>query len=311
VYLGGCLVYLSIFHHIFFISFFTVFICRSSCITVLLIYHGTSIVVKVLDWNRCIISMLEFEAVPQSCIPHVRIGLITTLYKSNLLSVDSVDCLPSSQYIFLNPTLSCFLFILICFAQVSLRSRCILVHLKKPTSYKRVSCVLYLVDNTVAHGLCRRVQVTYIMSTYWLFVQALLPHACRNNDMRLLSTAQRGYLNWQHRLQGDVVSSCFVSCTLAGEGGVQKVFPHTDSPPHTHTRARERDIWAKSHYGLDDRSGSQPEAGILLFASCVLTGSGAHPVLSTRAFLLRGKTAEAWSWPLISLRLRGEWRGPQ
>jgi hypothetical protein len=93
---------------------------------VLLIYHGTfSIVLKVLDWNRCNISMLEFEAVLQSCIPYVQIGLITTLYKSNFLSIDSVDCLPSSQHIFLNLRLSCFLFILICFAQVSLRSRCI------------------------------------------------------------------------------------------------------------------------------------------------------------------------------------------
>jgi hypothetical protein len=103
-------------------------------------------------------------------------------------------------------------------------------------------CVLYLVDNTVARGLCRRVQVTYIMSTYWLFVQALLPHACRNNDMRLLSTAQCGYLNWQHRLQGDVVSSCFVSCTLAGEGGVQKVFHMQIPPPHTHTHTRARTV---------------------------------------------------------------------
>jgi hypothetical protein len=78
---------------------------------VLLIYHGTfSIVLKVLDWKLCNISILEFEAVPQICTPYVQIGLVTTLYKCNLLSINSVDCLPSSQYIFLNLRLSSFHF---------------------------------------------------------------------------------------------------------------------------------------------------------------------------------------------------------
>jgi hypothetical protein len=90
VYLGGFLLYLNIFHYIF-ISFFNVFICRISCIVELLIYQGTfSIVLKVLDWNLCIISMLEFKAVPQSFTLYVQIGLITALHKNNLLSVDSV-----------------------------------------------------------------------------------------------------------------------------------------------------------------------------------------------------------------------------
>jgi hypothetical protein len=30
---------------------------------------------KILDWNRSIISMLEVEAVPQSCIPEDQMGL--------------------------------------------------------------------------------------------------------------------------------------------------------------------------------------------------------------------------------------------
>jgi hypothetical protein len=33
-------------------------------------YHGASTVMRMtLDWNRSRVSMLEVEAVPQSCIP--------------------------------------------------------------------------------------------------------------------------------------------------------------------------------------------------------------------------------------------------
>jgi hypothetical protein len=39
-------------------------------------YHGASTMMrKTLDWNRSRISMLEVEAVPQSYIPYVQMGL--------------------------------------------------------------------------------------------------------------------------------------------------------------------------------------------------------------------------------------------
>jgi hypothetical protein len=40
---------------------------------------------KDFDWNPSRISMLEVEAVPQSCIPQVQIGLSIVLYVRNLL----------------------------------------------------------------------------------------------------------------------------------------------------------------------------------------------------------------------------------
>jgi hypothetical protein len=43
-------------------------------------YHGASTMMrKTLDWNRSRISMLEVEAVPQSCIPYVQMGLSMVL----------------------------------------------------------------------------------------------------------------------------------------------------------------------------------------------------------------------------------------
>jgi hypothetical protein len=43
-------------------------------------YHGASTIMpKTLDWNRSRISMLEVEAVPQSCIPQVQMGLSMVL----------------------------------------------------------------------------------------------------------------------------------------------------------------------------------------------------------------------------------------
>jgi hypothetical protein len=54
-------------------------------------------------------------------------GLSTALYRS-LLPNDSVDLLPSSQCICFAFWLSCFLLVLMCFAHVSLLSRCISHH---------------------------------------------------------------------------------------------------------------------------------------------------------------------------------------
>jgi hypothetical protein len=48
---------------------------RSLWITVFGMYQGASTNMhKAFDWKRSRISMLEVEAIPQSCIPYVRIG---------------------------------------------------------------------------------------------------------------------------------------------------------------------------------------------------------------------------------------------
>jgi hypothetical protein len=57
--------------------------------------------------------MLELEAVP---IAEFHMGLSTALYRRSLLSIDSVDLLPSSQCICFAVWLSCFLLILMFFA---------------------------------------------------------------------------------------------------------------------------------------------------------------------------------------------------
>jgi hypothetical protein len=46
---------------------------------------------KAFDWKRSRISMLEMEAVPQSCIRQVQIGLGIVLYMRSLLLVESFD----------------------------------------------------------------------------------------------------------------------------------------------------------------------------------------------------------------------------
>ena len=52
------------------ISFLTVGILRSRCIVSLVTYQGASIKnLRVFDWNRWRISMLELLAVPHSWIP--------------------------------------------------------------------------------------------------------------------------------------------------------------------------------------------------------------------------------------------------
>jgi hypothetical protein len=44
---------------------------------------------KVFDWKRSRIYILEVEAVPQSCIPYVQIGLRIVLYMRCSLLVES------------------------------------------------------------------------------------------------------------------------------------------------------------------------------------------------------------------------------
>jgi hypothetical protein len=80
---------------------------------------------KAFDWKHFRISMLEAEAVPQSCIPQVRIGLsIFLYYMRSLLLVESFDLRLSNQYVLARVISSCFRFMKMCLCQVSLLSRC-------------------------------------------------------------------------------------------------------------------------------------------------------------------------------------------
>jgi hypothetical protein len=74
------------------------------------------------DWKRSGISMLEVEAVPQSCIPY-QIGLSIVLYMRNFLLVESFDLRPSNQYSLVGVIPSCFRFAKMCLCKVSLLSR--------------------------------------------------------------------------------------------------------------------------------------------------------------------------------------------
>jgi hypothetical protein len=79
---------------------------------------------KAFDLNRSRIYMQEVDAVPQSCIPYVQIGLSIAIFMRSLLLVESFDLCPSSQYILVRVGPSCFRFVKMCLCQVSLLSRC-------------------------------------------------------------------------------------------------------------------------------------------------------------------------------------------
>jgi hypothetical protein len=51
--------------------------------------------------------MLEMEAIPQSCILYVQIGLCIVSYKRSLLRVESSNLHPSNQYILVRVIPSC------------------------------------------------------------------------------------------------------------------------------------------------------------------------------------------------------------
>jgi prepilin signal peptidase PulO-like enzyme (type II secretory pathway) len=52
-----------------------------------------------LYWKHSRISMFEVEALPQSCIPYIQIGLIIAMYKRSSLLVENSELRPSSQHI--------------------------------------------------------------------------------------------------------------------------------------------------------------------------------------------------------------------
>jgi hypothetical protein len=72
-------------------------------------FHGASTIMRrAFSWKRSRISMLDVEAVPQSWIPKVQIGLKMVLYGSSLLLNESCDFRPSNQYILVRVTSRCF-----------------------------------------------------------------------------------------------------------------------------------------------------------------------------------------------------------
>jgi hypothetical protein len=73
---------------------------------------------KAFDWKRSRISMLEVEALPQSCIPQVQIGLNIVLYMRRLLIVESFDFRQSNQYILVRVIRSCSRFVKMCLSLV-------------------------------------------------------------------------------------------------------------------------------------------------------------------------------------------------
>jgi hypothetical protein len=77
---------------------------------------------KAFDWKRSRISMLEVEAVPQSCILYVLTVLSFGL--RSLLFVESFDLRRSNQYNLVRVIPSCFHIVKMCLCQVSLLSRC-------------------------------------------------------------------------------------------------------------------------------------------------------------------------------------------
>jgi len=46
---------------------------------------------RILDWDLCMMTILDLLAQPQSSIPLLRVDLITALYMSNLYSMDRRD----------------------------------------------------------------------------------------------------------------------------------------------------------------------------------------------------------------------------
>jgi hypothetical protein len=96
---------------------------------------------KAFDWKHSRISMLEVEAILQSCISLVQIGLSIVLYMRSLLLVECFDLHASNQYILVMVILSCFHFAKICLCQVSLLSTCSPRYL---TSSSWGSCTLFL-----------------------------------------------------------------------------------------------------------------------------------------------------------------------
>jgi hypothetical protein len=135
----------------------TLGIWRSLRITVFGTCQGASTIMrKAFGWKHSRISMLEMEAIPQSSIPQVQIGLSIVLYTKMLL-VESFDLRSSNQYISVRVIPSCFRFAKICLCQVNLLSRCSPRYL---ISSYRGNCTLFIW--TGGHISLRVVNVAWI-----------------------------------------------------------------------------------------------------------------------------------------------------
>jgi hypothetical protein len=110
----------------FFYPLSTVFKCRSSFNLCFLIYRGAFRMDRqVMQRKFWKFTMLELEAVPHKRIPWLQMGFSTALYRIHLLSIYSVNLLPSNQCISFASWVTCSLFLLYMFEHISLLSRCI------------------------------------------------------------------------------------------------------------------------------------------------------------------------------------------
>ena len=97
------------------ISSLIVVIIKSVCRTLFGTYQGALVIaLRILFWNLCSISMLEWDAVPHRGIPYVQMGFNIVSCSGTLFLRDSSDFLPIIQYIFLSVRSSCFLLACMC-----------------------------------------------------------------------------------------------------------------------------------------------------------------------------------------------------
>jgi hypothetical protein len=113
--------------------------------------------------------MLEVEAVPQSCIPEVQIGLSIVSYMRNLLLVEGFDLCPSNQYVLVRMIPSSFCFAKMYLCEVSLLSRC-------SQRYWTYSCWRYLTFSS--WGNCTlfiwtRAHVSHVLNVTWINLDSL------------------------------------------------------------------------------------------------------------------------------------------
>jgi hypothetical protein len=77
---------------------------------------------KAFDWKRSIISMLEVEAVPQSCIPQVQMDLSIVVYEK-FVACGEFWLASNKLCSLVRVITSCLRFVKMCLCQVSLLAR--------------------------------------------------------------------------------------------------------------------------------------------------------------------------------------------
>jgi hypothetical protein len=124
---------------------------------------------KALDWKHSRISMLEVEAVSQSCIllSPDWFEYCFILYMKSLLLVERFDLHRGNQNILVRVIPSCFHFAKMCLCQVSLMSRCNPRYL---TSSSRVSFTLFIWTEGEGHVSLHVMNVTWIDLDSWAFI---------------------------------------------------------------------------------------------------------------------------------------------